>query len=414
MTISWSTSTAYTADEGPMFVKYGLTADNLNLIAHGNSVKYMESVHHHVTTASLNVGATYYYVAGVASALSPVATFKAPPSPYGKIQVAVYGDMGIDNSNATMELLEKRRVGGAYDLFLHIGDIAYGDDKGLRMGANKYYEPTYDQFMTSVEEFAGPTPYMVGPGNHDVTCHDITDFGCQDGLRNFQALNGRFKMPSEESGGAKNMWYSFDFGPVHFISISTETDYPGAATTPDTWFFGGAGGGFGDQVAWLKADLAKANANRAQRPWIIATGHRPMYDKTVADWPLLTQEHLRTAFEDIFIDGGVDLYIAGHIHAYERNYPLIHGEANPNGITHITAGAPGNQEKIDPRGLLVHKYTAYCNYQTYGWGELVVHNATHLDWNYYRSTDGGLDDTVTIVNRSEKPLYDSSTRVTDY
>jgi hypothetical protein len=28
---------------------------------------------------------------------------------------------------------------------------------------------------------------------------------------------------------------------------------------------------------WCRADLAKANKNRAQRPWVIVLGHRPMY-----------------------------------------------------------------------------------------------------------------------------------------
>lgn len=49
-------------------------------------------------------------------------------------------------------------------------------------------------------------------------------------LSNFTAYNNRFKMPSSESGsGALNMHYSFNYGSVHFISIDTETGYPGAA-----------------------------------------------------------------------------------------------------------------------------------------------------------------------------------------
>jgi hypothetical protein len=31
-------------------------------------------------------------------------------------------------------------------------------------------------------------------------------------------------------------------------------------------------------LAWLEADLAKAHANRATRPWIVAGGHRPFAD----------------------------------------------------------------------------------------------------------------------------------------
>ena len=35
-------------------------------------------------------------------------------------------------------------------------------------------------------------------------------------------------MPSRESFGSKNMWYSFNYGPVHFVNINTETDFPSA------------------------------------------------------------------------------------------------------------------------------------------------------------------------------------------
>lgn len=48
-------------------------------------------------------------------------------------------------------------------------------------------------------------------------------------LSNFTAYNARFRMPSPESNGALNMHFSFNYGPVHFISIDTETGYPGAS-----------------------------------------------------------------------------------------------------------------------------------------------------------------------------------------
>jgi acid phosphatase type 7 len=83
-------------------------------------------------------------------------------------------------------------------------------------------------------------------------------------------------MPAPESGGVLNMWYSFNLHNVHFVQISTETDYPGAPS--DNYrVLGKANGNFGNQLEWLAADLKRANENRHLRPWIIVNGHRPLY-----------------------------------------------------------------------------------------------------------------------------------------
>lgn len=63
-----------------------------------------------------------------------------------------------------------------------------------------------------------------------------------------------------------------------------------------------------EQVQWLKKDLA--SVNRTKTPWIFAMGHRPMYSSEVSSY----QQHLRAAFEQILIDGGVDAWFCGHVH----------------------------------------------------------------------------------------------------
>jgi hypothetical protein len=82
-------------------------------------------------------------------------------------------------------------------------------------------------------------------------------------------------MPSAESKGLENFWYSWDHGMVHFIQFNTETDFPNAPDLP-----GGEGkenaGPFapnGTQLAWLENDLK--NVDRKKTPWIIVGGHRP-------------------------------------------------------------------------------------------------------------------------------------------
>jgi hypothetical protein len=82
-------------------------------------------------------------------------------------------------------------------------------------------------------------------------------------------------MPSPESNGTLNMWYSFNYGPVHFISLDTETAFPGA---PEEHAYVLPCGGFGDMLSWLEADLQAANSNRALRPWIFVASHHPMYN----------------------------------------------------------------------------------------------------------------------------------------
>jgi hypothetical protein len=98
-----------------------------------------------------------------------------------------------------------------------------------------------------------------------------------------------------------------------------KTDYPGCPTEPHN-VVTASGGGFGDQVSWLKADLEKVN--RQEQPWIVAMAHRPMYDRQTVDFPTNTKTNFKKAFEDILLQYQVDVFFSGHIHAMERSYPV--------------------------------------------------------------------------------------------
>ena len=179
--------------------------------------------------------------------------------------------------------------------------------------------------------------YMVTPGNHESECHSpacIVDIlGKGEALRNFTAYNARWQgMPSSQSGGTEAMWYSWNQGPVHFVSINSETDFKGAGEEKH-----GDGGVLpaghfapdGAYLEWLEADLAAARGVESKTKWIVAGGHRPFGDVAESHGPL-------------FKKYGVEVYFAGHSHSYARSLPSSSLEIpteSERAATHVSARA---------------------------------------------------------------------------
>jgi hypothetical protein len=116
-----------------------------------------------------------------------------------------------------------------------------------------------------------------------------------------------------------------------------------------------------------------------------------MYSKIIFDYPLNSKLRVRKAFEPIFLKYNVDIYFAGHIHAYERMYRINNGKKNDNGIYHIISGAAGSQEKVDSDDYLKHDYTAYYDYKNFGYGELTIINKNNLEWNFFDNNNKIID-----------------------
>jgi hypothetical protein len=66
----------------------------------------------------------------------------------------------------------------------------------------------------------------------------------------------------------------------------------------------------------MSDDLAAVD--RTKTPWVFARTHRPMYSSQVSSY----ETNVRNAFEPILLHYGVDAYFAGHIHWYERIWPM--------------------------------------------------------------------------------------------
>jgi hypothetical protein len=234
------------------------------------------------------------------------------------------------------------------------------------------------------------------PGNHEANCDNGSNMDiCPPGQLNFTGYRAHWNMPSAESGGVENFWYSFDYGPVHFVTFNTETDYPNAADEP-----GGEGaenaGPFapsGTQLAWLKKDLA--SVDRKKTPWVVAAGHRPWYVSA----PECVE--CQSAFEPVLYQYGVDLVLSGHKHFYERHAAVWNGtaeeiNADPTYPWYIVNGAGGHYDGLDTPAT-PYVSTSRKVVSAYGWSLFTVHNSTHLTTQFVASGNNTVLDTATLV-----------------
>lgn len=234
-----------------------------------------------MTIKGLAAGTTYYYKVSYTNsayaAYRPLYTFKTAlaagdETPYS---IACYGDLGLmghdglssrtgplggpttqlgpNETNTIQSLLQQS---DSYAFIIHAGDIGYAD-YFLKEAIQGYfnvstyndtnipdqetvaerYESLSEQFFDQLQPVTAQRPWMVSAGNHEANCNNggyspkkpyasnkIDASYCLEGQRNFTFYREHYRMPSAESGGEENFWYSYDYGLVHFVALHTETD----------------------------------------------------------------------------------------------------------------------------------------------------------------------------------------------
>ncbi|MBC1434923.1 LPXTG cell wall anchor domain-containing protein [Listeria rocourtiae] len=128
---------------------------------------------------------------------------------------------------------------------------------------------------------------------------------------NHDAFNNSFRQhfyydhPANANNLNKGVYYSFDYGPAHFIMLNTN-DQDSRALDPV-------------QLAWLKEDAKQARADGAK--WLVVAFHKGIY--TVAshmtDTEIVT---LRDQLAPVFDELGIDIVLQGHDHSYFRSQQM--------------------------------------------------------------------------------------------
>lgn len=388
----------------------------------------------HTCVMDVEYSLKYYYRIPMGECVFQSATFSFMSQPAvgnsTPINIVIVGDIGYDNNHnhgaasATMNALTQ--AVNSTHFFLHVGDISYADDHFVPSEIVANYEPTWNTFQQKMQSVTSSSFYMTLPGNHDVTCTQSYDSICTKGItfekeyvnitsqyRHMNAYMHRFYMPGGDgtsNGSYRNLWYSFDYASVHMVIINTETDFKEAPSGPGTKLNGTNFAPDGTQVNWLINDLQKAKANRHNVPWIIVAGHRPFFSSKQLATENQNCEPCNRTFSKIIYDYGVDFYFAGHVHWYERLFPVqsngespvsAHNYINQTGPVYVTTGAGGAPEPAQ----LMHEQvgaSAYYN-STYGFSKLEIKNATHCQLSFYDSILQTVIDSITVIRPRADP-----------
>ena len=137
--------------------------------------------------------------------------------------------------------------------------------------------------------------------------------------------------------GLKEQYYSFNYKNIHFLALSTETDYDDES----------------EQYQFAIQDMEKYSKDPFI-DWIIVFYHRHIY----GSGSLEEDTDFREIYHPLFDKYKVDLALQGHLHVYERTYPITFNQEdddepivqdnnptniykNPKGPVFVTVGTGG-------------------------------------------------------------------------
>ncbi|EGD76697.1 hypothetical protein PTSG_08048 [Salpingoeca rosetta] len=356
---------------------------------------------HQATMKNLKHNTRYqYHIQCADGSSSQTMSFVNAPQREGGLKVAFLADFGLKNDVSIKSLLNAS-AHNEFDFLILGGDFAYD------LMAN--HSQIGNAFMNTLQPLTSSMPFMPAPGNHEKK-DNFTQY-----YRRFEAVA---KNAGAHSGTNSSFFYSWDTDNVHFVAIDTEVYVFYNETQHSPHPFTAE-----QQLAWLEDDLARAHANRDNVPWIVMFGHKGWY----MDFEPDTHHGLQpkpvtnfTGFDALANKYQVDLFLGGHVHIYQRFFPLLgltpglqyakprdidkacaaddnHTYRNPKYMTTLIAGSPGDQETtlegmclgdevVEPniRGTM-----AECQ-PNYGYGIMTFPNRTHMHWEWLEVKHGDL------------------------
>ena len=198
-------------------------------------------------------------------------------------------------------------------------------------------------------------------------------------------------------------YYSFNYQNVHVLTMATEISFSSGSA----------------QYNFVKSDLQAASQNKNIK-WIIVDYHRLMYTSpnSCSASTCEGSSSLRSAYHPLFDQFGVDLVLQGHVHNYQRTFPLKYNPSSPSNPTKTSSNTnsytdpPGEIfATVGTGGINFHglngksSFVAYQQAVDFGILDIkITNNGNKLEGKYY-SDKGATKDQFSISKSSTASSY---------
>ncbi|MFO0557726.1 MAG: metallophosphoesterase family protein [Polyangiales bacterium] len=322
-------------DDGTLasVVEYGRSPMQLDrrAVGHASRAGFGVPITMHEThLCGLEPDTTYYYRVGAPGAFSDVQSFKtAPADASGTVNFAFFGDSRDDFAvfRTVNEAVLRQPGMSLPDAVLFTGDAI---PTGL-------VQDDWDRWFDAATPTMRAMPYILAHGNHEGLAANYLH---------------QFAQPQSDDRNRSELYWSWDYGPVHLVVLN-DSPFPIVE------------GIEGAQRAWLDADLARADANRANVPWVVVMHHKGPFSSALhtedADVDIV-----RRAWVPLYAQHHVDLVVNGHDHHFELTYPLdwlgARAALDDYGVVYVTAGASGAFLYANPGRLWTRTIESTVNF----------------------------------------------------
>jgi hypothetical protein len=269
----------------PCAINWGV--DTLYSLGNEQTSEFGSDHQHAYTITNMTPSSKYYYRITADTNTFTRSFRAAPPSYATHTNLIVYGDSRsypADHDQVADAIVSTCSADSSFQsVIVSVGDLVNDGDQ-----ESDWDTELFDAGYSHIQEMLGSMPYQVAMGNHE---------------RSGKLFSKYFPYPF--AGGR---YWSFDYGPAHFVMVDQYTDY--STGSP--------------QLNWIESDLASTT-----KPWKFLVMHEPGWSAGGHTNNTSVQNYLQPLCEEY----GVAIVFAGHNHYYAR--------AEVNGVEHITTGGGG-------------------------------------------------------------------------